>query len=193
MRRERLVMSSPEHQQAIGRALADYVATSDEDAPAAWGRLRSILQEPQDSLIIADAARGAHQALEQEVQARQELIEAIEGGPNNLLPVLACIDDIHYVVSVGNGVYQRVGVMPPEDGAPALLSPAEFEERGPALAALDSSGSVIVDIYWLDEHADLFRLVLGGDEGRVISIDGGADDARPDAQQIPLALEADGS
>ncbi len=186
-------MSSPDHQLAIGRALAEYTAASDEDAPAAWERLRSMLQEPQDSLIIADAARGAHQALEQEVRARQELIEAIEGGPNSLLPVLACIDDRHYVVSLGNGAYQRVGVMPPEGGEPPLLCPEEFEERGPALAALDSGGGVIVDVYWLDEYPELFLLVIGPDVGRVVSVDDGPDDARPEAQQIPLALEADAS
>ena len=186
-------MSSADQQHAVGRALAEYIEASDEDAPTAWGRLERTLQAPRDSLIIAEAARAAHQALAQEIRARQELIEAIEGGPNNLLPVLAAIDETHYVVSVGNGIYQRVGVVPAEDGAPPLLSPAEFEQRGPALAALDSSGSVIVDLYWLDEHEDLFLLVLGGDEGRVVSVGDGADDGRPDAEQIPLPVEVGGS
>jgi len=186
-------MSSPEQQRRVGRALGEYLAATDEDAPAAWDPLESTLQAPRDSLIIAETARAAHQALQQEIEARQELIAAIEGGPNSLLPVLAIIDENHFVISQGNGVYQRVGVAPGEDGAPPLLNAAEFTERGPALAALDSSGSVIVDVYWLDEHEDLFRLVLGGDEGRVVRVGDDAEDAEPDAEPIPLALEAGGS
>lgn len=186
-------MSSPEQQQLVGRALAAYLSASDEDVHAAWGPLRGTLREPDDSLIIAETARAAHQALQQEIEARQELIAAIEGGPNSLLPVLAIIDEHHFVISQGNGVYQRVGVVPGEDGAPPPLSAAEFAERGPALAALDSSGSVIVDVYWLDEHEDLFRLVLGGDEGRVVSKGDEADSAGPDAEPIPVAVQAGGS
>ncbi len=187
------MMTSADRHRVVGRALSEYLAASDEEAPAAWGRLESTLQAPRDSLIIAETARAAHQALEQEVEARQELIEAIEGGPNSLLPVLAGIDDRHYVVSVGSGVYQRVGVVPPTAGEPPLLTPTELEARGPALAALDPSGSAIVDVYWLDEHEDLFRLVLGGDEGRVVSTDDDADEARTDGRQMPLALEANAS
>jgi len=183
-------MSSEDRNRAIGRALRQYLGARDEDVPAAWGQLESLLTVPRDSLLIADAARGAHKALEQEVRTRRELVEALETGPNSLLPVLGCIDDMHYVVSIGNGVYQRVGLMPPEDGEPRLLRPEEFEARGPALVALDSSGSIIVDVYWPNENEELFHLVLGGDEGLVLGVDDGADGAGADAEAIPLALEA---
>lgn len=183
-------MSPDEHQRVVAHALSDYMDARDEDVPAAWARLESVLHAPRDSMIIAETARAAHHALEQEIKARRDLIAAIESGPNNLLPVFVALDDTHFVVGLGNGVYQRVGVAPGEEGAPRLLDPAELEQRGPALATLDSSGGLIVDVYWADEHPELFLLIFGSDEGRVVSVGGDADDSRPHAQPPALPLEA---
>lgn len=183
-------MTAVEQQRVVAALLSQYMDARDEEVPAAWARLESALRAPRDSMIIAETARAAHRALQEAIEARRELIEAIEGGPNNLLPILAAIDESHYVVSQGNGVYQRVGVAPGEEGAPRLLDPEELARRGPALAALDASGSLIVDVYWPDEHRELFLLVFGGDEGRVVSVGDDADDRRPDAEPLPLPLEA---
>ncbi len=205
-------MSTPERHRLVAQLFESYVTAEDEQADDVWAHLRMLLDTPDDMRVIADYARSARRALMDEVQRRKDLVEAIEGGPNPLLPVMMGLGQDCYVVSHGRGSYSRVRAVkldgeddedeqqPPllfhdeddgeDHGDEPLLDPEELARRGPCIAALDPSGSIIVDVYWPDlaDHRDLFFLVLGGDEGTVEDPDADAtpERAAEPPQRIPV-------
>ncbi|MGC9320421.1 MAG: hypothetical protein ACP5KN_20475 [Armatimonadota bacterium] len=155
---------------SVSEAIERFVSADAEHVEDAWLHLLSVCEFPRDARLLADQARAAHQALVEEVPQRQALVEALEQGPNRLLPVLMGLGDGFFVLSRGRGEFERVSVLPPSDDEPPILTPEQLAARGPALAALDPSGALIIEVYWPDQHIELFRLTLGAEEGRVVSV-----------------------
>jgi hypothetical protein len=150
----------------MAMALEAYVTADPEDLEAAWERLARHVG-PGNIRLMADEARSARRALE----AQLEELEELQEGAGPLLPVISGLDRNRFVVSTGRGAFDWVVALPdPQKGGP-IIDAQELEERGPALAALDRSGSVIVDVYWPDENFDLFKLVLGSEEAHVAQHD----------------------
>lgn len=162
---------------SANEAIERFVTADAEDVEQAWQALVAVCEWPRDARLLADQARAARQALIEEVEERQALIEALEQGPNRLLPVMMGLGGGFFVISRGRGEFERVSVIPPSDGEDPVLTPEELEARGPALASLDPSGALIIEVYWPDERLDLFRLILGAEEGRVASVGAGPKDA----------------
>ena len=146
-------------------------ADSPENTNSAWERLSLMVRNTDDVRFIAEAARATHKALAKQVEEMRQLVAAIEGGPNPLLPVVMSLGENSYVVSHGRGQYSRVAAMLDQETGEPLLSPEEFDSRGPCIGALDPNGSLVVTAYWYDENPDLFLMLLGQDEGRVDTVE----------------------
>ena len=164
-------------EQAVGSALERYVgAETAEEMGRAFMNLAPLVQTPEAIRVLAEAARSSHKAHAETVEKLQDLVKAIEGGPNPLIPIVMAIGDDGFVASHGRGQYSRVASMLDLETGLPLVDRDEFEDRGPCIAALDPNGSLIVDAYWVDEEPDLFMLLLGQDVGRIESLDHDFDD-----------------
>ena len=186
-------MTQSRSRSPISEALQRFIsAESPESALRAWANLAACVQGPDDIRLIAERARAAERALVEEIKRRKELIEALEAGPNPLLPAIMDLqEDGHFVVSLGHGQFHRVSCQLDAESGQPVLTPDDLEQFGPVLVALDPGGSTIVRAYPPTEDRNLLFDLFAADQGTLEGVGGGDEDQdRAVSVNVPAAGES---